>query len=308
MRETDGRGEGRTEGGKRGGQVGAASTGRKDARGPGAAATRQDEARSLTAQAPARPPRAQPQGLGAPRGPRPAGRDCACARVADAGAPPSGGSTAGGRPAPRRPCFRGLGLRRLLGHRAAPGPVGQSKGRRRLACASSWGGGQLSQLGLPRDGWQVPSSRAPQKAVCSLREATAWPTVATGQTALPEQTCQPLWHKDILFLRWEEGSMETRVWPTFPDTCNSSATLAEVSQTTAAGLHRKDCTPRLSSHHPEALRGAEGRTRQMGNRLPRPRERYRPGDSPDTRAAGEVKGPWPQRPKGYSPPVGKSND
>lgn len=176
-------------------------------------------------------------------------------------------------------------------------------------------GGQLSQLGLPRDGWQVPSSRAPQKAVCSLREATAWPTVATGQTALPEQTCQPLWHKDILFLRWEEGSMETRVWPTFPDTCNSSATLAEVSQTTAAGLHRKDCTPRQSSHHPEALRGAEGRTRQMGNphtrsrpRLPRPRQRYRPGDSPDTRAAGEGKGPWPQRPKGYSPPVGKSND
>lgn len=68
MRETDGRGEGRTEGGKRGGQVGAASTGRKDARGPGAAATRQDEARSLTAQAPARPPGAQPQGLGAARG------------------------------------------------------------------------------------------------------------------------------------------------------------------------------------------------------------------------------------------------
>lgn len=239
--------------------------------------------------------------------------------MADAGAPPSGGSTAGGRPGcwapPRWPCFRGLGLRRLLRHRAAPGPAGQSKGRRRLACASSWGGGQLSQLGLPRDGWQVPSSRAPQKAVCSLREATAWPTVATGRTALPEQTCQPLWHKDILFLRWEEGSMETRVWPTFPDTCNSSATLAEVSQTTAAGLHRKDCTPRQSSHHPEALRGAEGRTRQMGNphtrsrpRLPRPRQRYRPGDSPDTRAAGEGKGPWPQRPKGYSPPVGKSND
>lgn len=82
MRETDGRGEGRTEGGKRGGQVGAASTGRKDARGHGAAATRPDEARR---------------------------------------------------------------------HRAAPGPAGQSKGRRRLACASSWGGGAaLSAWAAPR--------------------------------------------------------------------------------------------------------------------------------------------------------------
>ena len=55
MRGTDGRGEGRMEGGKRRGQVGTASTGRKDERGHGTAVTRQDEARCLNpAQASAR--------------------------------------------------------------------------------------------------------------------------------------------------------------------------------------------------------------------------------------------------------------
>ena len=34
-------------------------------------------------------------------------------------------------------------------------------------------GGNSLSLGCPRDGWQVLSSRALQKAVCHLREATA---------------------------------------------------------------------------------------------------------------------------------------
>lgn len=137
------------------------------------------------------------------------------------------------------------------------------------------GRGQLSQLGLPRDRWQVPSSRAPQKAVCSLREATAWPTVATGQTALPEQTCQPLWHKDILFLRWKRAwrHVSGPLFQTLVQQCYPG----RVSQTTAAGLHRKDCTLGSPATIQKALRGAEGRARQMGNphtgaqaRLPRP--------------------------------------
>lgn len=48
VRETDGRGEGRMEGGKRKGQEGRASTVRKDERGHGTAVTRQDEARCLS--------------------------------------------------------------------------------------------------------------------------------------------------------------------------------------------------------------------------------------------------------------------
>lgn len=80
--------------------------------------------------------------------------------------------------------------------------------------------------------------------------------------------------------------METRVWPTFPDTCNSSATLAEVSQTTAADSTERTAPLGSPATIQEALRGAEGRTRQMGNPhtrsrpcSPRPRQRYRPGSA-----------------------------
>ena len=89
MRETDGRGEGRMEGGKRRGREGRASTVREDGRGHGTAATRQDEARCLSpaqaaarlTQRPAPGPRGRRGAWGLERGAPAAGQrwDCACA-------------------------------------------------------------------------------------------------------------------------------------------------------------------------------------------------------------------------------------
>lgn len=171
MRETDSRDEGgRAEGGEAG-----EAGGRKRAQGgrtheaTARAARGRTRARSPSPAGGARPRAAAPSP--GPRGRRGRSRERPGLRLrprGGRGAPPSGGSTAGGGPAAvtlKKP-QAGLGLRRrLLRHRAAPGPGRAVGANRRLAWASSWGRGQLSSLGCPAIRWQVPSSKAPQSSL-----------------------------------------------------------------------------------------------------------------------------------------------